>query len=44
MGKVGKKREIAVANLKAQCEKNSNVKVMIIPFKNEYLLTRNSWS
>ena len=32
----GKKREIAVANLKAQCEKNSNVKVMIIPFKNDF--------
>lgn len=35
-GLKGKKREIAVANLKAQCEKNSKLKVMIIPFKNDF--------
>jgi len=32
----GKKRETAIANLKAGCEKNSAVKVMVLPFKNDF--------
>ena len=31
-----KRKETAIANLKAQCEQNSTVKVLIMPFKDDY--------